>query len=44
MGQMVKPKKLPRGMKKFSPSKLTKEGYISWMTLNSNDNTMITPL
>ena len=32
MGQMVKPKKLPRGTKKSPPNKLTKEGYISWMT------------
>ena len=43
-GQAVKPKNPPERTKKFPPSKLTLEEYISWMTLNSDDNTIITPL
>ena len=43
-GQVVKPKNPPLGTKNFPPSKLTLEEYISWMTLNSDDYTIITPL
>ena len=40
----MKPKNPPQGTTKFPPSKLTLEEYVSWMTLNSDDNTIITPL
>ena len=43
-GQAVKPKNPPEPTKKPPPSKLTLEEYISWMTLSSNDNTIITPV
>lgn len=43
-GRKTKPRSSLEGVTKYPPGKLPKDAFMNWMTLHSDDHTIITPL